>query len=234
MRIAMIALLLCLPLSAFAVDFFEDFESYYISDDPDISPDWDRDDDGGQVLVADDAGNKVAQSNFDGNTYIGYTCDAAELMVDTKVDFDFKYDGQECGCGLSARIQGGTEEAYIGYIYILNVNGDSIVSIQYVENNFTLTELYAGPGPQLDLFTWYNLKFVATGNDPVNLKLYIDGSLYADYDDDTYLLGDGWAGFGCAYDGSAEPVYSFDNFFADDTPFPVESTSLGGIKAIYR
>lgn len=231
MRIFLFALFALLAVSAFAIDFTDDFEGYNIGDDPADSPQWFRDDTGGYFEVIDDGGDQIIESIYDGHDSIGYGCLGAGLCGDASVSIDFKYSGYSSSIGITTRADIDDGTAYAVGLYFFN-SFTTFVGIYYTENEQE-TELYTGFAPITSEDTWNELEVVITGDDPVNIVVNLNGALIAEVDDGVYLLPTGLTGFGTFYTES-EPVIHIDDFTVDDLNTGIKSASLGEIKTTFK
>ncbi len=227
-------LLLCLiPAMLFAADYEDDFSTYTIGDDLDVSPYWHANP-GGAFDIADFGGSNVIESNFGGEDVIGYGCMGSGVFADGSVSMDYRFDGLECMFAVLARVNDSTGQAYAGGLFCSNyapVGGFFIAYIDETGAYTTLVEevtVYATPN------VWHGLTLEITGSNPVSLVLKHNGSQVATASDSTYLLPVGLTGIGCGFDNS-EPTFIADNFVADDAgdSSTVEESTFGEIKAMF-
>jgi len=227
-------LLLCLiPAMLFAADYEDDFSGYTHGDDLDVSPYW-HGNPGGAFEFAEFSGDDVIESNFGGESVIGYGCMGSGVFADGSVSMDYRFSGTECMFAVLARVNDSTGQAYAGGLYrseYSTIGGFFIAYLDETGNYTTLVEevtVYATPD------TWHGLTLEISGSNPVSLVLKHNGSQVASTSDSTYLLPVGLTGIGCGFD-NAEPTFIADNFVADDAgdSSTIEETTFGEIKAMF-
>ncbi|MCP4230421.1 MAG: hypothetical protein GY771_09790, partial [bacterium] len=140
MKFLMLFLFVVLTGSASPADFFDDFESYDIGDDPADSDNWDSFDEGGRFLVAELLGSKVIESHFNPpHNSLGQVVERETDISDLSIDVDSRYYGNECNLWLGARYTGEPPcEFYIGLIHISDPTTPTIVKILYRDRNYTM------------------------------------------------------------------------------------------------
>lgn len=221
-----------LPGILLAADFPDNFDSYTPGDDLDQSAAWFRYDPGGNLFVADDGGNNIVESLWNSYDYIVYTCFGSLIWSNGAVSADIKFNGSESTFGFMSRMNTSTGECYVGGIYPVYPPVGATV-IGYVNENgdyTTLAEDYFYP---LNEDIWYNVSFEVTGNNPVTLRVSVNGTVNSDVQDSVYDLGAGMAGLGGGYENT-EPMFYVDNFNVDDYSTALSRISFGAIKAIFQ
>jgi hypothetical protein len=81
--------------------------------------------------------------------------------------------------------------------------------------------------------SWYDLSFEVTGNNPVSLKVSVNGTVNSEFQDSTYVLGAGMSGIGGTFEDMM-PVIYIDNFDVNDYSMAIATTTFGAIKALFR
>lgn len=225
-------LILCIiPGILIAADFFDDFESYPLGDLADTAY-WLRIDPSGNLVVTEDGGNKVVETVWNGYDHIAYVSLGSAVWTDGKISADIKFSGSELIFGFMARANTSTGECYIGGIYpIYPPIGVTIIG--YIDENGEYTILSSDYINPLNTDTWYNVSFEVTGNNPVSLKLSVNGTVNTECQDDTYDLGAGMSGIGGTYEDMM-PVIYIDNFDVNDYSMAIATTTFGAIKALFR
>ncbi len=228
----LIAMFIALSSHVIAVDFFDDFESYSVGDDPADSPNWERKIAGGKLSVINDGGDKVANSVFGAYNEITYSCLGGGICTDAAIEMDFEYFGNGEGSAASwCRIDLANDDGYSAGLFF-NDSDETYVWINYVLGE-NYTTLYVAEIAHINPDTWTKLGVTVTGTNPVNIKVYVNDGMVADYNDTTYLCGSGYQGIYCDYD-TIGINYHIDDYNVDDLATGIKSVSLGEIKAIYK
>lgn len=232
MRFLLVMVFALTAISAFAGDYFDDFESYTVGDDLADYINWSKNV-GGDFLIADDASDNIIDADFNGSDMITYVCIAPGVLSDVAVECAFEYSTYESYIVLTGRIDPDNETAYAAGLYFYNqyltfygiyyVDGDNLTSL--AENYIT-----SPVGPN----TWTGFGIEITGDGPVNIEVFVNGSSVGSHNDSTYNLTAGLVGVTTFYDVS-EPMIHVDDFnVVDMTITGVESASLGAIKAAFK
>lgn len=230
-RLIIIALVVfSVPVTA--LDFFDDFESYNVGADPADGPDWERKTAGGNLLVINDGGDKVVNSVFGSYDKITYSCLGGNICTDAAIEMDFEYFGSgEGSAAIWCRIDLANDDGYSAGLFF-NDSDETHVWINYVFGE-NYTTLYVAEITHVNPDTWTKLGVTVTGTNPVNIKVYVNDGLVADYNDTTYLCSTGYQGIYCDYD-TIGINYHIDDYNVDDLTTGIKSASLGEIKAIYK
>lgn len=223
---------LLISVPALALNFLDDFESYNVGDDPADGPNWDRKIAGGELLVINDGGDKVVNSVFGSYDKITYTCLGAAICTDSDITMDFEYFGNgEGSAGIWCRIDPVDDDGYSAGLFF-NDSDETHVWINYVLGE-NYTTMYVEEITHINPDTWTNLGVTVTGTNPVNIKVYVNGGMVADYNDTTYLCVSGELGIYCDYD-TVGINYHLDDYNVDDLNTGIKSASLGLIKAAFK
>ena len=220
--------LFVVPVSLFALDFADDFESFNVGDNISSSSSWLNALNEGNFIVETEGSNNVVESSWNGFDSILYASTGG--YSDGVVAVDVKVSGSGAIFGLFARAHV-LNGAYSGgiapiapsmgmaYIAYTPLSGEPIILQQ---NYFSLVSN-----------TWYSLSFEVTGLNPAYLSVSIDGTTISEYTDDVYNLDAGFNGVVCGYE-STEPTFTFDNYLVDDYTMSLERVSFGSIKVLFR
>ncbi len=226
-------LLFTVPAVLFAASFTDNFESYTPGDDLDSSAYWFTADSSGSFIIADEGGNNIAETVWNGYDFTGYVCMGSAVWSNGTIGCDVKFTGSQAMFALMARINGFSSECYIAGIYpAVPPLGTTVIAYVDATGEYTiLSQDYFYP---MNENTWYDLDFEVTGTDTVSLKLFVNGSVNSTYQDTEHSLQTGISGVITGYEGSSEPVFSMDNFEVVDTGQPLTAVTFGGIKALFR
>jgi len=228
-----IIFLFCLlPGILTAADFFDDFESYTPGDDLADSADWYSIDPSGDLIVTEEGSNTIVESLWNGYDDVTYACLGAADWSDGMVSADLMFRGEDVMYGLPVRMNSSTGECYMGCLYAIYPPYGSTL-IMHIDENGVQTILDSDPFHSQSPDTWYHVSFEVTGNDPVSLKFSVNGTMYSEFQDDTYKLGPGLSGLWGFSGGILEGFYA-DDFDVDDYSAAMASTTFGAIKALFR
>lgn len=225
------AVLAALIAALAAGDFFDDFESYSVGDDPGDSPDWSREPAGGYVLVADDGGDQVIEAHFPDSAFVGYLCDGAGFWDDGSVSIEFSVTGSGVMVNVFSRMQLMTGETYVGGL-IVWLQPFTFVYIAHVSVTGEYEILFQDGGPSMPPGTWADIRLEAAGSDPVTLTLYCKDQMAGQVEDSVHVLGSGLSGFACIYDDQV-PTILADDFRVTETPQALLQGTFGAVKASF-
>lgn len=227
-----IMFLCVLPSILIAVDFSDNFESYSPGDDLNSSAYWLRPVPGGNLVVADDGGNNIVETEWNSDSSAVYICLGSAIWSDGAVSTDIKFTGSEAVAGLLGRVNSSTGECYMAGIFPAYPPIGATV-IAYVDENGDYTILANDYFYPLNENTWYTVSFEVTGTNPVELKLSVNGSVNSNATDNIFNLDTGLAGVVCGFE-SAEPMFYLNNFSVDDYNTALTRVTFGGIKALFQ
>jgi hypothetical protein len=213
-------------------DFFDDFESYALGEDPDVSYSWEREPSGGQVLVTEQGDNQVAEAFFPDSTHIAYLCSGAGFWDNGSVEIDFSPNGSGSFTNVFARMQLLSGEAYVGGVTVF-LQPFTYAYIAYINVSGEYELLYSDFGPSIFPGSWVNVDLHVEGYDPVILTLYTNGQEVASVIDSQYILGSGLSGFALFYE-EEKPVVYLDNFRVTLTAQALQATTFAAVKALFR
>ncbi len=212
-------------------DFSDDFESYSAGQDPDISPNWTREPSGGSVLVVQEAGNKLVQSDFQDSTYIGYLCTGAGLWQDGSVSMRFRASGNGSLMNVLARMQISGGESYVGGIVtIFQPVTTAYIAHVSVTGDYEILGSYSGPS--MPPGTWVEIRLELAGTGPSVLSLYCNDQLMGQVSDSTYDLAQGFCGFALLYQNSL-PTIGADDFSVALDPQYLAMKTFAAIKRVF-
>ena len=225
-------ILFIFPAVLTAASFSDDFDSYTPGDDLSDSIYWLKLDPGGSLTVADDGGNGIVETVWNGNSYLGYVCAGSLICSDAEVRAKVMLNGSEGLAGLISRVDPITGACYIGGLYrVYGTIGATMILYINSSGDFSiLSNDYFYP---LHEDTWYDVAFEVTGSDPVSLKLSVDGTLNSGVLDTEYNIDSGMTGIGGNYQ-SSPPLFGIDDFTVTDFSSSMEANSFGAIKASFR
>ena len=227
MRIVFLSLFI--PAILLGVDFSDDFESFSEGDNISSSGDWFWAPGGGDLLVAVEGGDKIAETEWNGNNSILYFSPGS--FSNGSVTAEVKFSGSSAGFGFMGRadLMAGS---YFGSIVSIAPPVCSAV-IAYREfisgDTFVLAQDYV----TLNEDTWYTLSFEITGTSPVQLALGVNGEVKTSCQDVVYLLDSDYTAVVISFEDS-EPMFYFDDYIVDDYATSLARTTFGGIKASFR
>lgn len=216
-----------------SADFLDDFESYSQGEDPEVSPDWDREPSGGYTNVIGQGENQVLKAFFPDSAYIGYLCQGAGFWTDGSVSMDFSPIGNGSFSNVFARMQLMTGEAYVGGV-TLYIQPISYAYIAYVNVSGDYELLYSGMGPGIIPGNWVNVKLEVEGTDPVTLTLYTNGVQAAQVTDTVHCLDSGLSGFALFYEASSPQQMYSDNFEVVFSPQSLQAMTFAAVKAVFQ
>lgn len=227
--------LLLIPSILLAYDFSDDFDSYTAGVDLDTTPYWYRYDPCGNFMLADDGGDNIVQTDWNGYDIIAYACFGSAVWSNGSVGGEVSFTGSEAAFGFIARVDGSTGEGYAGGIYpaFPPIGATFIAYIDDTGDYTILTQDYYYP---MNEGSTYNVEFIVSDESPVSLEVKINGSTNSSVDDGTYDLATGLSGMFAFYE-SSEPTFTIDDFFVDDTDdeqSAVVNSSFGEIKAAFH
>jgi len=227
-----VPILMILPCTLLAADFFDNFESLSQGDNLDSSYYWLQLDPGGSRIPSDEAGDMFTEPVWNGYNYFGYVCLGSAIWSDGAVSADIKFTGSEAPLGFLARADAVTGEAYMGGIYpVLPPIGATVIAYVDSAGGYEiLTNDFLYP---LSADTWYNVSFEITGSGPVNLELSVNGTVNSSFQDGTHDLGPGACGIGGVFETTA-PMFYIDDFNVDDFNTAMARTTFGAIKALFQ
>lgn len=224
--------MLCVFACFAQADFFDDFESYTIGEDPAVSSDWEREPTGGYALVTGQGENQVLQAFFPDSAFIGYLCQGAGFWEDGSVSMDFSPIGNGSYSSVFARMQLITGEAYAGGV-TMYIQPISFAYIAYVNALGDYEILYSDMGPGIVPGNWANIRLQVEGTDPVTLTLYTNGEQAAQVTDYVHCLDSGLSGFALFYQNSLPQMYA-DNFQVTLSPQSLQTVTFAAVKALFR
>ncbi|MCK5130808.1 MAG: hypothetical protein KAR40_01485 [Candidatus Sabulitectum sp.] len=221
-----------LPTILIALNFSDNFESYSPGDDLNSSAYWLRPFPAGNLIVADDGGNNIVETEWNSDSSAVYICMGSAIWSDGAVSADIKFTGSEAVAGLLSRVNSSTGECYMAGIFSTYPPAGATV-IAHVDENGKYDILANDFFYPLNENTWYTVSFEVTGTNPVELKLSVNGSVSSNVMDSIFNLDTGLAGVVCGYD-DAEPMFYIDNFSVDDYNTALTRVTFGGIKALFQ
>lgn len=230
-------LVVFIPAAARATVWSDDFESYTVGDDLSDYPDWTNSSIGGffDFVVAEYDDTKCIYGDWP-----RYYYEPPGELSDSRVSFDFLFDGGEARACAMFRYNPDNHEGYIAGCYndFERFGGDDYLIFGCV---FESGDAYYWPffnlGDYIEEGVWYRLDARVWGSG--------DGAYYEIFvDDDVGVTNpvpggipeheSGYCGV-TVYGGQYDNITYIDNFEVDDAPTAgIQPTSLGALKAAFR
>jgi len=216
-----------------AANFTDDFDSYTPGSNLSSSPYWFSSDSSGSLIIAEDGSNRIAQTVWNGNKFVGYVCMGAGVWADGTIGCDVKFTGSQAAFALMSRINGFSSESYIAGMFAMipPVGSTFIAYVDSTGGYNILAQDYFYP---LNEDTWYSLNLEISGSDSVDISLSVNNSVNSHFVFTEYVLPAGLSGVAAGFDSTHVPLFSIDNFEVTDNIQSFTTTTFGGIKAIFR
>ncbi len=222
-----------MSFTARATTWSDDFESYTVGDDLSDYPDWTNDGLVDDFIIAENGGTKYIYGDWPRCYY-----EPPGELTDSRVSFDFLFDGSNVRACAILRYNPDSDEGYIAVCWndYRQFGGDDYLIFGYIfESGDGFFLPFFSLGDYFEEGVWYHLDASVWGSG--------EGAYYEmTVDDDVGVLSsipDSMPDFGSGFCGvtvgSGPDFVYIDNFEVDDSPTTgIQPTSLGALKAAFR
>ena len=229
-----IAVILITASTAFATTWSDDFESYIVGDDLSDYLDWTY---GGGIaggfVIAEYGGSKCIRGEWP-----RYYYEPPGELADSRVSFDFCFDGGDARAYAMFRYNPDIHEGYIaGCVNDFEQYGgdDYLVVGCAFEFGDAIYEPFFNLGDYFEEGVWYHLDAKVWGSgDSTYYEITVDDDVGVS-DSIPYGVPEHESGFCGVTVGSGPDIVYIDNYEVDDeVTVGIQPTSLGALKAAFR